>query len=73
MQSADLENRFAFHPATTAEQRDAHATVRSECLRLAELLNDLLPEGREKALAITNLEQTMMWGNAALARQNPLE
>jgi hypothetical protein len=28
-----------------------------------------LPEGREKALAVTHLEEVMMWSNAAIARQ----
>lgn len=68
MQSADIENRFAFHPATTEEKRDAHTSVRQNCRALADFLNEKLPEGREKALAITKLEEVMFWGNAALAR-----
>jgi len=31
--------------------------------------NDVVPDGREMSLAITNLEQVMFWANAALARQ----
>jgi hypothetical protein len=27
------------------------------------------PPGREKALAITKLEEAMLWANAAIARQ----
>lgn len=68
MDPQDIERRFSFHPATTEEKRVAHSTVRSECGRLAEHLDILLPEGREKALAITHLEEVMMWSNAALAR-----
>jgi hypothetical protein len=64
----DIANRFAFHPATTDEKRDAHTSVRQQCRQLADALNAQLPEGREKALAITHLEEVMMWGNAALAR-----
>lgn len=33
------------------------------------MLNARLPEGRETALAFTNLEQVMFWANAAMARQ----
>ena len=68
MDPADIEHRFAFHAATTEEKRDAHSSVRQACRALADFLNDKLPEGREKALAITHLEETMLWSNASLAR-----
>lgn len=69
MQLDDLENRFTFHPATKPETAAAHETVRGQCMALAGDLNDLLPEGREQSLAITNLEQVMFWANAAIARE----
>jgi hypothetical protein len=68
MSPEDIENRFAFHAATTEEKRDAHTSVRQQCRQLADFLNEKLPDGREKALAITHLEEVMFWGNAALAR-----
>ena len=70
MDPKDIEHRFAFHAATTDEKRDAHASVRQQCCRLALALNEQLPEGREKALVMTHLEEVMFWGNAALARAN---
>jgi predicted secreted protein len=70
---ADIAHRFAFHPATTEEKRDAHTSVRQHCRDLADFLNDKLPEGREKSLALTAVEEAMLWGNAALARQNTEE
>lgn len=69
MSPEDIENRFAFHAATTEEKRDAHTSVRQQCRQLADFLNEKLPEGREKSSAITHLEEVMFWGNAALARQ----
>ena len=69
----DIAHRFAFHPATTEEKRDEHTSVRQACRRLADELNEHLPEGREKALAITHLEQVMFWGNAAIARNTDTE
>jgi hypothetical protein len=69
MDAGDIENRFNFHAATTDEKRDAHTSVRQGARRLADDLNEQLPEGREKALAITKLEEVMFWANAALARQ----
>lgn len=70
MSPEDIEHRFAFHPATSEEKRDAHTSVRQQCRQLADALNAQLPEGREKSLAITHLEEVMFWGNAALARDN---
>lgn len=69
MDSADIARRFAFHPATTDEKRDAHGSVRQTLHRAAVALNEQLPEGREKSLTITHLEEAMFWANAALARQ----
>ncbi|MFI0593687.1 Acb2/Tad1 domain-containing protein [Streptomyces griseus] len=65
---ADIEHRFAFHPATTEEKRAAHGSVRHACVTLAHQLNEQLPDGRERALALTAIEEAMFWGNAALAR-----
>lgn len=68
MDPADIAHRFSFHAATTEEKRDEHTSVRQQCYRLAESLNERLPDGREKALALTHLEEVMMWANAAIAR-----
>lgn len=64
----DIEHRFAFHPATTQERRDDHALVRDRTHELANVFNQLVPDGREKDLAITKLEEAMFWANAAIAR-----
>lgn len=68
MSPEDIEHRFAFHAATTDEKRNAHTSVRQHCRRLADHINETCPDGREKSLAITAIEEAMFWGNAALAR-----
>lgn len=69
MDSGDLANRFRYHPPVTATRQQDHERVRELCWDLANQLNAMLPEGREKAVAVTNLEQVMFWANAAIARQ----
>lgn len=61
----DLTNRFSFHPADT---QDKHGEVRATMWRAAEYLSDNLPDCRETSLAVTKLEEAMMWANAAVAR-----
>lgn len=68
MTPEDITNRFSYH-APDAEKRARHGLVRGSCEILAAALDDLIPDGREKSLAMTNLEQAMFWANAALARQ----
>lgn len=64
----DIENRFAFHAATTQEKRDEHTSVRQNCRRLADFINESVPDGREKSIALTKVEEAMLWANAAIAR-----
>jgi hypothetical protein len=69
--SADREglfNRFKFHPADTREKQKSHEAVRAQCLELAISMDILIPDGREKALVMTKIEEVMFWANAAIAR-----
>lgn len=68
MSTPDLENRFKYHPPKDDVIRRQHETIRNTCHALAKLLDGALPDGREKALAITKIEEAMFWANAAIAR-----
>lgn len=70
MSPEDINNRFAFHPATPENGNgEKHEEIRESCRELAQWFNRVLPEGREKSLVITHLEEVMFWANAAVARQ----
>jgi hypothetical protein len=45
-----------------------YTAIRDKAKELAEIINALCPESREKSLAITNLEECSMWANASIAR-----
>jgi hypothetical protein len=66
--SARIANDFAFH-AADAERGKRHGDVRSGCHDLAEYLGTLCPPGRELSIALTKLEEVMMWANAVIARE----
>jgi hypothetical protein len=70
MDAAELRNRFEYHPPKGPETASAHEVTREACATMAEFLNVVVPEGREKALAMTHLETVMFWANAAIARQS---
>ncbi len=70
MDLTDLENRFTYHAPKNADMVDTYATMRSSGFALAQYINDVCPESREKSLAITKLEEVVMWANAAIARGN---
>jgi hypothetical protein len=64
---AQIERNFRSYPVE--EERDVKMKrVRDGCKFLADIINEFAPDGREKSLALTNLEQVMFWANAAIAR-----
>ena len=63
----DLTNRFTYHPPIK-NQQERYVALRSAALELARMIEDLTPKSREQALALTNLEQSIFWANAAIAR-----
>lgn len=68
MDTADLNNRFTYH-APKPEDTQKFVQLRGEVLRVAELLNEICPESREKSLSVTHLEEAVFWAIAAIARK----
>jgi hypothetical protein len=65
--AADINNRFDYHPASP-ERITAHEAIREACRDLAHRLDCDVPPSREKALALTHLEDVMFCANAGIAR-----
>lgn len=45
--------------------------IRAQCKYLASDILNSAPEGRERSLALTNLEQAAMWANKAISHREP--
>lgn len=69
--SEELANRFGFHKGTEVTG-PLHQEVRHEYLRLAGLMDAILPDGRAKSIVMTKLDEAAMWSNKAIAEQAPL-
>lgn len=62
-----LEVRFSYH-APKPEQVDVYNEIRNTAHNLAKLVVDKTPASREQSLALTKIEEAVMWANAGLAR-----
>lgn len=67
MEQCDLDKRFTYHPPV-GDQAEMYVQIRNKSKELAELINKLAPESREKSLAMTKIEEAVMWANASIAR-----
>jgi len=66
----EIEHRFTYHPPH-GDQPRRYTVLRGQGRALADLIDQLVPESREKALALTKLEEAIMWANAGIARNEP--
>lgn len=62
-----IENDFMCH-APSENQQAKYRYLRAIGKSLAYAIYSECPGGKEKSLAITKLEETLMWANAAIAR-----
>ncbi len=65
----ELDERFQHHPPSHKGIEAAHNDLRYAFRAIARVVVELCPEGREKSLALTKIEEGMFWANAAIARK----
>ena len=72
---AEIEHRFGFHKATIEGDNATlpkHRNTRLRFREFAEFLDGVLPDGRAKSVAFTELENASMWAHKAIAETAPL-
>jgi hypothetical protein len=66
MAKLNVDNIFTYH-APKGTQPDRYVAIRDKAKELAQLILDSTPESREQSVALTNVQQAVMWANAAIA------
>lgn len=62
-----IANDFMYH-SPVGDQPRRYEKLRADAKILALEIVELCPDTRERSLALTKLEECVMWANAAIAR-----
>lgn len=62
-----LDNDFTYHSPKPG-QADRYAAMRAHAKDLATRIVSQCPNSRERAVALTKLDEVVFWANAAIAR-----
>lgn len=62
-----IEKAFTYHPPK-ADQPERYVKIRDKAKELAFVIDECVPDSREKSVAFTELESAVMWANAGIAR-----
>lgn len=62
-----IEKNFIYY-APKAGQPEIYTNIRNNAKEFANVIDGYAADCREKALALTKLEECVMWANAAIAR-----
>lgn len=66
--NAEIKRRFEFIPKAESNQVDRYYNIRQEAELFALYLAERCPESREFSLALTSLEDAVMWAINSIAR-----
>lgn len=64
---AQIERAFGYH-SLKDDQPERYVLIREQAKHLAQLIAAQTPPSREQSLALTKLEEAVMFTNAAIAR-----
>ena len=64
--SDQIENSFTYHPPK-GDQQERYVDLRMKAKQLAQTIVNSTKPSREQSLAITKLEEAIMWANKAIA------
>jgi hypothetical protein len=70
--NSDIRNRFSYHKPDQ-EGVERMRTIRAKVRELATMVDELCPESREKATALTQLSFVMTSANSAIVQQYPVD
>lgn len=68
----ELETRFQYH-SPRGDQPQRYTTIRAYAAGIAAIIMELCPTSRERSLALTHLDEVVMFANASIARRDPPE
>ena len=66
-QGTELDNVYTYHPPS-GSQPERYIKIRDSAKAFAAMILELTPTSREQSLALTKLEEVVMWANSAIAR-----
>lgn len=69
-QKQQIENNFTYHPPH-GDQLQRYQMLRNAAKELAVMISETTKPSREQSLALTKLEEAIMWANAGIARNEP--
>jgi len=62
-----IEKNFKYH-APKEGQQEKYIAIREKAKELAYLIEEMCIPSRENSLAMTKLEEVVMWANSSIAR-----
>jgi len=65
--NAEIENNFMYNKSKD-DQSEKYEALRAKAKEFAYLVDDFCPGGKEREISMAKLEESVMWANAAIAR-----
>ena len=64
-----FDRRFIYHEVEEGSDTEKnYQYIREAAKSFSLLIYEVVPDSREKSLALTKIEEAMMWANASIAR-----